>query len=87
FSFGKLREKSLIGRLLVRGEYWIYRNANALIFTKEGDVDYIKERKWDTDQGGAIDLRKCHYINNGVDLKSFDKCVTELPLGDPDLQP
>src|SRR5690554_4249261 len=56
FAFNKAREKSLIGKLLITGEHWIYKNADALIFTKEGDVDYIKEKKWDVSNGGDIDL-------------------------------
>lgn len=86
FAFGKTRETSILGKLLVKGEQWIYRNADAMIFTKEGDVDYIKERKWDTTQGGDIDLGKCYYINNGVDLKSFDRSIVENSLVDHDLE-
>ena len=71
FQFGKAKEKSLIGRILIKGEHWIYKKANALIFTKEGDTDYLKERKWTTDLGGDIPLSKCHYINNGINLNSF----------------
>ena len=36
FAFGKAKEDSLLGKALIRGEHWIYRNADALIFTKEG---------------------------------------------------
>jgi len=78
-------EKSLIGRILVSFEYWLYRRADGFIFTKEGDVDYIKEHKWDTIQGGAIDLSKCHYINNGVDTKGFKESIENESLEDPDL--
>lgn len=68
-----------------KGEHWIYKKADALIFTKEGDTDYIKENKWDIDQGGDIDLEKCHYINNGVDLDSFLESIKENILYDDDL--
>ena len=79
FTFGKAREKSLLGRLLVAGEHWIYRKADALIFTKEGDTDYLKERKWTTEQGGDVDLAKCYYINNGVNLASYrEQAETEI---------
>ena len=56
-----------------------------MIFTKEGDTDYIKEKRWDIDQGGDIDLRKCHYINNGVDLESFRQSIIDHPVEDRDL--
>jgi len=52
FAVSNLKEKSIIGRLLTAGEHWIYKRADALIFTKEGDTDYIKEKGWDTDHDG-----------------------------------
>lgn len=67
------------------GEHWIYKNADALIFTKEGDIDYIKEKKWDILQGGDIDIKKAHYINNGVDTEAFYKSIKENKLEDTDL--
>lgn len=85
FAFDKAKEKSLLGRILVAGEYWIYRNADALIFTKEGDTDYIKEKKWDTAQGGKIDLNKCFYINNGIDIEAFNQNIDEYVIDDEDL--
>ncbi|WP_373598220.1 glycosyltransferase family 4 protein [Paraclostridium bifermentans] len=85
FAFKKSRENSILGKLLVAGEHWIYKKADALIFTKEGDTDYIKEKKWDLDQGGDIDLNKCHYINNGIDLEDFIKKSIENIIHDEDL--
>lgn len=85
FKASGLKEKSLIGRLLTAGEHWIYKRASALIFTKEGDTDYIREKGWDTDNGGSIDLKKCYYINNGVDSDSFIKSIEKDRLEDPDL--
>lgn len=85
FSFNKVKEKSVLGCILTAGEHWIYKKADALIFTKEGDIDYIKEKRWDTDQGGDIDLKKCHYINNGVDLEAFLHLAKENTIDDVDL--
>lgn len=85
FSFGKLTEKSLMGKALIKGEHWIYKRADALIFTKEGDTDYLKERKWTTAQGGDIDLGKCNYINNGVNLDTYEKQIETEILEDEDL--
>lgn len=85
FSFNKVKEKSFLGNILNHGEHWIYKNADALIFTKEGDTDHIKEKKWDTKQGGNIDLEKCCYINNGVDLEAFQKKSIENTVEDDDL--
>lgn len=85
FSFGKAKENSLIGKLLVKGEHWIYKKADALIFTKEGDTDYLKERHWTTEQGGDIELEKCYYINNGVDIAACEERSRTMQLDDPDL--
>ena len=85
FSFGKATEKSLLGRTLIKGEHWIYKRADALIFTKEGDTDYLKERRWTTAQGGDVDLEKCHYINNGVDIAACEERGRTKQLDDPDL--
>jgi glycosyltransferase involved in cell wall biosynthesis len=85
FAFNKAKATSILGRLLATGEYWIYKKADALIFTKEGDTDYIKEKKWDKEQGGKIDLNKCHYINNGVDINAFNRSIKENVVDDEDL--
>lgn len=85
FAFNKARENSLLGKILVAGEHWIYKNADALIFTKEGDTDYIKEKKWNKEQGGSIDLGKCHYINNGVDFDAFQQSTIKNTFNDNDL--
>lgn len=85
FQFGKAKERSVPGAALITGEHWIYRNADALIFTKEGDTDYLKEKRWTTEQGGDIDLEKCHYINNGVDIADYEKRIRENQIDDEDL--
>jgi glycosyltransferase involved in cell wall biosynthesis len=86
FMGGRLSEKSLFGRVLSHGEHWIYKKADSLIFTKEGDTDYIKEQKWDTSHGGDVDLSKAYYINNGVDLEAFSNLVAEKEYFDSDLE-
>jgi glycosyltransferase involved in cell wall biosynthesis len=86
FAFDKAKEKSIIGKILIAGEHWIYKNADALIFTKEGDTDYIKEKKWDTMQGGNINLDKAYYINNGVDIEAFNNSIYTNVIDDIDLE-
>lgn len=68
-------------RLLYRGEKWIYRKADALVFTMEGAYDYITEQGWEKD----IPRSKVHYINNGVDLEQFDYNKEHFRVDDPDL--
>lgn len=75
FKFTKLKETSLLGKIFLFGERWIYRNADSIVFTKEGDIDYLRERNWTIDTGGDIDQKKVHYINNGVDLAAYAEQV------------
>lgn len=86
FMVGFVKERSWIGRILSAGERWIYEHGDAIIFTKEGDVDHIKEMKWDIAQGGKIDLTHCYYINNGVDLVSYYEQAQKNILPDEDLE-
>lgn len=85
FTGGLLKEKSLMGKVLKSGEKWIYENSDSLIFLKEGDINYIVENKWDLNNEGKIDLKKCNYINNGVDIKEFKSELTKYKLNDDDL--
>lgn len=85
FKFTNIKEKSLLGKILIKGEYWIYRKADALIFTKEGDHDYLNEKKWTINQGGKIDTKKVFYINNGIDIEGFKKSSKENIINDEDL--
>jgi glycosyltransferase involved in cell wall biosynthesis len=86
FAFGKIKKDSLLGKLLTVGEHWIYKNANALVLLKEGYIDYLKEKKWTTEQGGKIDIGKCYYINNGVDIDIFNDQIKNEKLKDKDLE-
>jgi len=85
FMGGRLNENSIIGKLLIKGEHWIYKNSDALIFLKEGDYTYITDKKWDLSQGGVIDLDRCYYINNGVNIDDFNHQVRNEILEDEDL--
>lgn len=86
FSFGKVKMDSLSGKLLSAGEKWMYVHADAIVFTKEGDVDHIKEMGWDIGHGGKIDLHKCFYVNNGVKLADYERSIQEDILEDKDLE-
>lgn len=63
-------------------EKWLYRHADAVIFTQEGAYDYIVEQGWERE----IPRSKVHYINNGVDLKAFDYSKEHDRIEDPDLE-
>ncbi len=81
----KLKKMKLLTNLLYKGERWIYKKADALIFTQEGGADYIKSKKWDLEQGGPIDISKAYHINNGVDLEAFDQNMQNFCWDEPEL--
>lgn len=85
FLGGRIKESSLIGRIMLAGERYIYDNSNSLIFLKEGDFQYIVDKKWDIDNGGSINLDHCYYINNGVDVDEFENNVRTYQFEDEDL--
>lgn len=68
-----------------KAEKWIYCKADKIVFSMEGGADYIKEKKWDTESGGPINLNKVRYINNGVDLNDFNNNKINYTIDDDDL--
>ena len=75
FYATNVKPNSILGRLLTTGEHWIYKHADSLVFTKEGDIDYLKEHNWLTSQGGDVDPHKCYYINNGIYIHIPEKII------------
>ena len=82
---GRIKREGLLGKLLYRGERWIYKKSDALVFTMAGGADYIKEHGWNQEHGGPIDLKRVYHINNGVDLEVFDNNVEEYRFESSDL--
>ena len=64
---GIVKEKTLLSWLLYKGEKYLYKKADNIIFTMEGGKQYIIDKGWDKN----IDLTKIYHINNGVDLDKF----------------
>ena len=81
----KLTKTHFISKILYQGEKWIYKKADALIFTQEGGADYIREHKWDAENGGPINMDKVYHINNGVDLAAFKENLNRFRYEDEDL--
>ena len=77
----RFTKNNLLINLLYRGEKWIYKKADAVVFTMEGAYDYIVEQGWDKE----IPRSKVHYINNGVDLEVFDYNREHFCINDPEL--
>ena len=84
-AYGSVKKGSVLADFLYWGEKLMYKKADAMIFTMEGAPDYIKEHKWDTANGGPIDLNYVYHICNGVDIEQFDKNAQEYILPDADL--
>lgn len=63
-------------------EKWIYKNADAVIFSMEGAYEYIKEQGWEKE----IPRDKVHYINNGIELDVFNENKEKYQIKDEDLE-
>lgn len=80
-SFGIIKKTNPILKMLYQGEKWLYKKADAVIFTMEGGAQYLIDKGWDR----KIDMSKIFHINNGVDLKLFDSNREKYQLEDSDL--
>lgn len=82
-----IKKNNPILKLLYFSEKWLYKKADAVVFSMEGGKDYIIDKKWDKQtHNGPIDIDKIYYINNGVDLKDFDYFKNNFKLTDVDLE-
>jgi len=64
----------------------LYEKADKIIFTFEGGLDYLRERRWLEELGGKIDADKIYYINNGVNIDKFNEDKELYRLQDEDLE-
>lgn len=64
---GIVKEKTILSWLLYKGEKYLYKKADSIIFTMEGGKQYIVDKGWDKE----IELSKIYHINNGIDLEKF----------------
>ena len=67
--------------LLRRLEKWIYTKADRIVFTMAGAYEYIKEQHWEK----SVPLSKVQFINNGIDLITYDQQVKNNGFEDEDL--
>lgn len=84
-NFGMVSRKNPAMWVFYQIERWIYEHADDCIFTLAGAKNYLRDKKWTTEQGGKIDLKRVHYINNGIDLDQFYKDREAWPREDADL--
>ena len=81
-SYGIAKKDSLAVKLLRALEKWTYTKADSIIFTMEGAYEYIIEQGWEK----RIPRSKVHFINNGVDLETFQQNEQDFQIQDPDLE-
>ena len=84
--FGMLSSNSPILKLFYNIEKKLYEKADHVVISMEGGQQYIKDHKWDLENGGPIDLKKIHYVNNGIDLNDFNSNLNKYTIEDKDLE-
>lgn len=68
FAVNGGNKHSIIARLLYAGEKFMYKRANAIIFTMEGGWQYLVDKEYDSGHGGFARQETVHWICNGIDL-------------------
>lgn len=82
---GLVSRNNIALKLFYQIEKRLYQKANQIVFTLPGMISYIQKKGWTQESGGKINLHRVHYINNGVDLETFDKDREAWPRKDVDL--
>lgn len=80
-AYGLLKKKSIILKALYVGEKYIYKKADALIFTWPGGKKYIQDKSWQN----QIKLNKIFHIDNSVDADLFNRNKKLFKYYDKDL--
>lgn len=83
--FGLMSPKSPFMKIAHWIEKKVYYSADERVFTMLGAFDYLKRQGWMIEQGGRIDPKHLHYINNGIDLKQFDEDKNKYLRPDTDI--
>lgn len=68
-EFGVASKNNILVKILYWVEKYMYIKADKLVFTMAGGKDYISTKKYKD----KIDFSKIYNINNGVDIKEYDK--------------
>lgn len=84
-AYGLLKGNHPIIKIMYAFEKYLYKKADAIVFTMPGGRDYIQEKGWDRESGGPVSIEKIFHINNGVGLEMFDRNVVNYPVKDADL--
>ncbi len=79
--YGILPKNHLIVKMMYKFERYLYKKADAIIFTQEGAYKYIEDKHWEDD----VPRSKVYFVNNGTDLEEFKKNATTYVYKDKDL--
>ena len=81
FAYDPSKRKKWYANFLVKGEKYLYKNADSIVMTWAGGWQYIKDMGWEKE----IPSQKVVHISNGVDYDSFCNSVEAFPFVDADL--
>lgn len=77
-EYSGFSSKNPLIKIMYKMEKWIYKNADSIVFTTEGEKQYLVDKGW-TD---VVDLNKCYYINNGVDFSRVQELKDSFQITD-----
>ena len=83
--FGLMKANNPIVKFFYLIERKMYEHGDKVIFTMQGAIDYLRERGWLIETGGKILSNNIVYINNGVNLMTFEHDREAFPTCDEDL--
>ena len=84
-TFGLISKRNPLLKLSYSIERMIYEKADIVIYTFEGGLAYLREKRWTDKTGGKVKENKVHYINNGISLEDFNMNIELFKFTDDDL--
>ena len=75
-EYNNFSSKNIFIKIMYSMEKWIYKHATSIVFTTEGEKQYIVDKGWTK----SISLDKCYYINNGVDFSNIEYLKTNFKM-------
>lgn len=82
---GLISKRNLLVKIAYNIEKSIYEKSDQIIFSFEGGLKYLNDKRWTTSYNGKIDPKKVNYINNGINIQKFNADIETHKINDPDL--
>ena len=79
-EFGVASKNNILVKILYMVEKYMYIKADNLVFTMAGGKEYVSTKKYKD----RVDFSKIYNINNGVDLKQYDKNKKQYSIENDD---